>query len=159
LPVSLRRVVLLRHAEAVTAEEAGSDFARTLTVRGQEQARRAGTLLRDRGLRPDAIVASPAARALRTATLAAAVAEFHGTIATDASLYDASADAILASIARHAHANVLWVVAHNPGLEDTGAQLAGLAHWSLGKGCYGAFETLGWPPRDGHARLADARCP
>ncbi|HUR63485.1 MAG TPA: histidine phosphatase family protein, partial [Candidatus Thermoplasmatota archaeon] len=57
------RVVLLRHADAVNGAEAGSDFARVLTRKGEAQARRIGRALLAHGFLPDAVAASPAPRA------------------------------------------------------------------------------------------------
>lgn len=64
------RLILLRHAEAV--ERSSSDFARRLTLKGREQAARAGCFLRDHNLRPDHILCSPYLRARETAAVVAA---------------------------------------------------------------------------------------
>ncbi len=62
------RLYLVRHAEAA----AGSpDELRPLTPVGREQARALAARLRAEGVRPDAIVTSPLARACETGTLLA----------------------------------------------------------------------------------------
>jgi phosphohistidine phosphatase len=60
---------LLRHAEA---EDGSPDAQRRLTAKGEEQARTAGRALAAIGVRPDACLTSPKARALETARLACA---------------------------------------------------------------------------------------
>ncbi|MER3416880.1 MAG: phosphohistidine phosphatase SixA [Gemmataceae bacterium] len=61
-------VYLIRHAEAVSAQELpGDDAARSLTAEGKEQARRAGYWLRRLGIALDAVYTSPLLRAQQTA--------------------------------------------------------------------------------------------
>jgi len=146
-----RRIVLLRHAEATTDQD-GPDRDRKLTAKGEAQAARRGAQLRRLGLLPDAIVCSPAARALQTARLAAAAAASAVAIESDAALWEAGVDDILACLGRHAKVGTLWVVAHNPGLHETTVWLAdqGLDH--LDKGCAVVLEATG-ALREGSAHL------
>jgi phosphohistidine phosphatase len=58
------RLVIVRHAEAAPGSP---DELRALTPAGREQARALGRRLRDEGLEPDAILASPLLRARETA--------------------------------------------------------------------------------------------
>jgi phosphohistidine phosphatase len=58
---------LLRHAEAA---DGFPDAERTLTEKGEEQARNAGLALRKLGVKPDVCFASPKVRAAGTARLA-----------------------------------------------------------------------------------------
>jgi phosphohistidine phosphatase len=116
----MRRLLLLRHAKAVPADEGVADFGRQLAVRGERDARRMGQRLLRRGAPPDRIVASPAERALRTAQL---VAEQWGypieRIASDQRLYLAEPEEILAVIgAQDASVATLLIVGHNPGLTE-----------------------------------------
>jgi phosphohistidine phosphatase len=64
-----RELWLLRHGEA---EESGPDDDRRLTPRGERQAETAGKALARLGLRFDAVLTSPKARARDTARLACA---------------------------------------------------------------------------------------
>lgn len=62
----------LRHAHAGdSAAWQGDDTLRPLTHKGERQADRLGRLLADVGFRPDALVASPLARARQTAEIVA----------------------------------------------------------------------------------------
>lgn len=153
-----RHVVLLRHAKA--EDEAASDFERRLTAKGQTQAARIGLALRNASLAPDAIVASPAPRALETARLAAQAAGAKAQVEEDAGLYEADAKAILSCIERHGLRPTLWVVGHNPGLQDAGILLGDLwGNWHLDKACAVAFELEAWPPAAGGARLVKLLAP
>ena len=64
-----RELWLLRHGKA-EAPGAGPDAARALTGRGEREARAAGVLLRERGVVPEVVFASPRVRAWETARLA-----------------------------------------------------------------------------------------
>jgi phosphohistidine phosphatase len=58
------RLLIVRHAEAAPGEP---DELRPLTPRGRDQARALGDLLREEGVRADAVVSSPLLRARETA--------------------------------------------------------------------------------------------
>jgi len=60
------RLYLVRHAEAASGSP---DDLRPLTADGREQARALGARLRGQGVRPDAILTSPLARACETGEL------------------------------------------------------------------------------------------
>lgn len=64
------KLIVLRHADAV--ERSSSDFARRLTLKGREQAARAGCFLRDHAFLPQHILCSPYLRARETALVVAA---------------------------------------------------------------------------------------
>lgn len=150
----LRRIVLLRHAEAEPEDAAGSDHGRRLTPEGEAQAARIGAELRGVQALPDAIVSSPASRALRTAQLAAQAAAGKVPVERDAALYEASAHDVLACLERHARSPTVWVVGHNPALQEA-ARLLGAVRgdWGLGKACAAVLEVRSWPLGDGAARL------
>jgi phosphohistidine phosphatase len=116
----MKRLLLLRHAKAVPAEAAFADFARELSERGERDAHHIGERLREHQPRPDLILASPAARTLRTAQLvAAALGYADDAIAVDPLLYLAAPPALLQVIAaQSADVDSLVVVGHNPGLTE-----------------------------------------
>ncbi len=62
-------VYFLRHADA--EPDAARDFDRKLTVKGLEQAEKAGKFLLRHGLIPDLVVSSPVVRAKQTAKIVA----------------------------------------------------------------------------------------
>jgi bisphosphoglycerate-dependent phosphoglycerate mutase len=76
------RIYLVRHGDAVSEEDAGSDRDRWLSPRGREAARVLGRLLREQQIAIDAILCSPLPRAVQTAELLAASLDYLGPIAS-----------------------------------------------------------------------------
>jgi len=115
----MRRVTLVRHAQAAGAAASGRDFDRPLTESGAAEARKtAAALLAQRAI-PDLLVASAAVRTVQTVTLLQDLA-FPGTsLVVEPALYLASADALLDYLRTldDGLAHVL-VVGHNPGISD-----------------------------------------
>ncbi len=116
----MRRLLLMRHAKAVPAEQAAADIARPLAERGERDALRIGERLRQQFRGLGLIVASPAARALHTAQIVAGALDYPlGDIAIDPKLYLAEPDALMRVIAaQDAAFEDLLVVGHNPGLSE-----------------------------------------
>jgi len=116
----MKRLLLLRHAKAVPATDPLVDITRPLADRGERDARRIGERLRQQRVQPKLIVASPAARALRTAQLVAQTIDYPlDAIALDRQLYLAEPAGIIEIIAaQDASIETLLVVGHNPGLTE-----------------------------------------
>jgi phosphohistidine phosphatase len=116
----VKRLILLRHAKSSWSDGSLADAQRPLSARGERDAPRMGERLRERGERPDVVIASPARRARRTARLVCqAMGHPESSIKLDPSLYLAAPDAILTVVAAQAGpADSVMVVAHNPGLTE-----------------------------------------
>jgi phosphohistidine phosphatase len=116
----MKRLLLLRHAKAVPASEPLADFDRPLAERGERDAHRIGGRLKGQRLRSALLVASPAARALRTAQLVAEEIDYPlDAIALERRLYLAEPAAIVEVVAGQDDAiQTLLVVGHNPGLTE-----------------------------------------
>ncbi len=113
----MRRLILLRHAKAVRPVPGQDDFDRGLEPRGRAEAARAAQLLADLELKPDCVLVSPALRTRETwdvvaKTLPAPEPELDKTI------YEASVKDLLASASKHADADTVLMVGHNPGFKD-----------------------------------------
>jgi phosphohistidine phosphatase len=63
----MKRLILVRHAEAAALEAGHSDFDRPLLPEGEKQADRMGKKMGKDGVRVDLLISSPAKRALETA--------------------------------------------------------------------------------------------
>ncbi len=130
-------LILLRHAKAVDLG-VPNDFDRPLTDKGRDQAERIGRQLLRKGLQPDAVVASPAARAWETAVIAGRELGIpESKIAPDRAVYDAEVIQLVQVLERRgADAKRLLLVGHNPGLTDLGAYLAKSVapDWGMAKG-------------------------
>ena len=116
----MRRLTLLRHAKTEAQHSGQKDWDRVLEPRGQRDAPEMARRLRERKLKPDKMITSPAVRALATAHIFAHELHLPGTkLQQDERLYLASPKALkevireLGGDARH-----LMIVGHNPGLTE-----------------------------------------
>jgi phosphohistidine phosphatase len=122
----MKTLLVLRHAKSSWKHAETSDHDRPLNKRGKRDAPRMGRLVASRGLRPDVIVSSTAKRARRTADEVARHSGYEGAVQLERHLYLASPDEIVDVVRSVAGtARRVMVVAHNPGLEDLVARLAG----------------------------------
>jgi phosphohistidine phosphatase len=118
------RVILVRHAEAVPEEDAGSDRDRWLSARGREMARGLAKLLREQEVAADAMVSSPLPRAVQTAELLAAGLDYLGPIESWRSL-EPGAHPRVAGTEIGGRGGTIIVVGHEPSISMLGAYLAG----------------------------------
>jgi phosphohistidine phosphatase len=146
---------LLRHADAgdPMAWE-GDDAERPLSNKGRRQARRMGRWLSDLGRRPDAILTSPKARALQTATIVAASLDMKPKV--DDRLAGPLDRAVLVELLgrKGSDARRLMLVGHDPDFSFLASSLSGapvelrkgaLARIDLSDGAeIGAAGTLRW---------------
>ncbi|GAA1825894.1 SixA phosphatase family protein [Nesterenkonia flava] len=119
-----KSLLVLRHAEA--GHYSGDDHARTLTSRGQEQARGVGRWLLDSSLWPEMTVVSDAMRTRQTCIwVGSELGDKAATPSLDPRLYQASARQLL-SVVNETPESVesLLVVAHMPGVQDLSMELA-----------------------------------
>ena len=113
------KLILMRHAKSDWSTGTLSDFDRPLAGRGRKDAPRMGRWLRKQALYPDRFISSPAQRTRETALCVADALEFpHMDIQWEQPLYEGSLQDLLAVIDRHGpDADVLLLIAHNPGLD------------------------------------------
>ncbi|WP_418317431.1 SixA phosphatase family protein [Piscinibacter sakaiensis] len=122
----MKKLFLIRHAQAGHGDMVASDRERPLTERGQRDASAMGARLAARRVTPDLIVSSPALRALTTARLMAGELGYPlERIRTEEPLYASSTGQLLSVIAGlSAELQQVMLFGHNPEFTD-------LAHrWS-----------------------------
>lgn len=121
----MRRLLLLRHAKAVPLS-GDDDFARVLSPRGRDDARKIGAFLAERRLNPDRALYSGAARTRQTyEIIAQAQAQPFEAVEQNA-LYEASRFLVMGLLRElPAKARAHLVVGHNPGMADVANLLAG----------------------------------
>jgi phosphohistidine phosphatase len=121
----VKRVLLLRHAKAVSGGAKIDDHERELAPRGREDAPAIGRYMHKHGFEPDLMLVSTARRTVETAELAWAELMSRPPIEFLDSLYLAEAGAI-ATILRTISETFgsVCVVAHNPGMETAASLLA-----------------------------------
>lgn len=121
----MKTLFVMRHAKAERDSDSGDDFDRALAERGWRDAARVGRELRERGLDPGLVLASPAIRAKETVE---AVARGYGELRTifDPRCYQASASELLRMVSESDDsADNLMLVGHNPTLQMLIMMLAG----------------------------------
>ena len=116
----MKRLILVRHAKSSWKNAALADSERPLSGRGKRDAPRMGARLAGLGLLPDIILASPARRARKTASLLTGeIPAAAGRILVDPALYEASAGVLLERVrALDETWQHVMLVGHNPGLTD-----------------------------------------
>ena len=122
----MKTLLLLRHAKSDWDDSSLRDFDRPLAARGERDAPRIGKALRKRGILPDLIISSPAARAKATIKAVTRAAKINLEIRFDEVVYGASSPELISLIRGLPDAiSCLLLVGHNPGFEDLVGRLSG----------------------------------
>lgn len=119
----MKTLLLVRHSKSSWDDPGVADHERPLNARGLRDAPAMGQRLAERGVSPDVILSSTAARARATAELIAQALGFGAArVVADERLYGASADEVLSVIGElDDEVSCALVVGHNP-------ETASLAH-------------------------------
>lgn len=115
-----KNLFLIRHAKSSWSNPGQTDFERPLNDRGEHDAPMMGARLKDMGIMPDLIVASPAKRAKQTARrIAGALGYEKDCILYEESLYHCTPGVLEKAIMQISpEARTVFIVAHNPGITD-----------------------------------------
>lgn len=113
----MKKIFIIRHAKS-DQSFFGNDFERPLNERGKADAPQMAKRLLDKNYKPDALVASPAVRAKRTAEIFAENLQMQETeIIFISALYHAGADVFFDVISNlPAELNIVAIFSHNPGI-------------------------------------------
>lgn len=85
----MKTLYLVRHAKSSWDDTGVSDFERTLNERGLRDAPMLAKILKEKKVKPDLIISSPANRAFSTSKLFAGILKYSpNKIATDQRIYD-----------------------------------------------------------------------
>lgn len=119
-----RILVLLRHAKAEQGP-GEDDHARELTARGRSDAAEAGRWLHDHEFGCDLVLCSTSLRTRQTCEAAASAGCAEATVRHEGALYNAGAEALLATVQdADPGASVVMVVGHSPGVPALASLLA-----------------------------------
>ena len=123
--MSVKRLMLMRHAKSSWDEPELSDEARPLTKRGRKAAVRMADHIAAAGLTPSVVLCSSAARARETAELLHPALPPKTQIKVEPRLYEAGSSQLLTRIKRLSPgaASVL-IVGHNPAMQELVLELA-----------------------------------
>jgi phosphohistidine phosphatase len=124
------RILLVRHADAVSETAALPDEYRYLSPAGRHQVRELSALLAEAGLELGAVVTSPLVRAVQTAELLVRWLDWNGSIEATHHLAPGGAPARvsadwLARCAEPLAGATLVAVGHEPSISHMTGQLAG----------------------------------
>ena len=123
----MKRLFIVRHAKSDWDNPTLDDFDRPLNKRGERNAPFMGKVLAEKGIKPDAIISSPANRALRTAELIAKEVGYEKNITPNQYIYEAYVTALqeIVEYLYDTHETVL-LVGHNPGVSALAYMLCGM---------------------------------
>jgi phosphohistidine phosphatase len=150
----LKRLTLVRHGKSDWSLPGQQDWDRVLNKRGQQDAPEMARRLRSRKLKPDLILASPAVRALSTASIMARELKVSPEqIAADERLYLADPEQIR-TVVRELGGDVkhVMVFGHNPGITEcanrlsAGEQIDNMPTCAVFTACFAVedWSTLEW---------------
>jgi phosphohistidine phosphatase len=138
-PPVLRRLVLVRHAEAGAAVV---DRDRPLTERGMRQAEAAGAWLARKGVVPDRVLVSPARRTLQTWDRVRVALPTAPERVVDERIYDNTVEGLFELVRETDEVQGLVLVGHNPAV----AQLVGVLDDGAGSEPARGRRVGGFPP-------------
>jgi phosphohistidine phosphatase len=123
----MQHVILVRHAHADWPHYVGTDFDRPLTPQGLADARATAAAILDAGHRPGLLLTSPALRTMQTTgILAATLGMPEHSVMPVSDLYNAGPDVLHLHLRKAcAAADVVMLVAHNPGISELAGALSG----------------------------------
>ncbi len=120
-----KEIILVRHGKAADHNTYKRDIDRVLTERGVSDGYKIAEELSAKGVLPDLIITSPAARASHTALIISRVLKRNtDNTKIESLLYHCSADVFLEVIySLPEDINSVMIVAHNPGVTDLAFEL------------------------------------
>lgn len=123
----MKTLLIMRHAKSSWHDTGLADERRPLNERGEQAARRMGSLLREQALCPDLVLSSSALRATESADLLVQAGGFTCPVQQKPELYLAPPSTYIEVLCRlPAAVRVALAIGHNPGLEELVARLSGM---------------------------------
>jgi phosphohistidine phosphatase len=113
----MKTLYLARHAKSSWKHPELSDIERPLNKRGNRDAPYIGELLKEKGVKPNILISSPAVRARKTAVVIAKKIDYpKGKILIDDNIYESSSTELLNMIKSFDDKyNSVMMFGHNPG--------------------------------------------
>ncbi len=121
----MKTLYILRHAQK-NASEDEYDYDIELTQKGLEDSKIIGEKLKEKKIKPDLIVSSPAVRARQTAEIVAHEIDYYKNIMYNEVIYQAFLNEIVESITyTFDTVDTLMIVGHNPSLTALAVSFGG----------------------------------
>jgi phosphohistidine phosphatase len=122
----MKTLLILRHAKSSWKDVSLSDFERPLNDRGRNAAPLVGGLIKEKRIKPDLVLCSPAERARETAALVLKSSKIECPLRYDQRIYEAGVSDLLEVISQvGVESRTLLIVGHNPGLDGLLERLTG----------------------------------
>lgn len=123
----MKKLVIIRHAKSDWEDNTLDDFERPLNNRGLKNAPLMGKILKEKNLKPDLILSSPATRAICTAQAIAKEVGYEDEIMQNQYIYEAYVNTLQDIISYiHDDNNTVFLVGHNPGVSALAYMLSDL---------------------------------
>jgi phosphohistidine phosphatase len=122
----MKRLILTRHAKSAWDDPLTPDHDRPLNERGKAAAADLGQWLASRGYVPEKVLCSDAVRTRQTWSGIAPALPATPLMELKPALYHAGPDVMLA-VLRHAKADTVMIIGHNPGIAEFAARLVARA--------------------------------
>jgi phosphohistidine phosphatase len=122
----MKRLILTRHAKSSWDDPTVADHDRPLNARGKAAAADLGQWLASRGYVPEEVLCSDALRTRKTWSGIAPALPGTPILELKPALYHAGPDVMLA-VLRHAKADTVMMIGHNPGIAEFAERLVGHA--------------------------------
>ncbi|MEL7147269.1 MAG: histidine phosphatase family protein [Bacteroidota bacterium] len=131
----LKKIFLIRHAEAAMPDGGMKDFDRPLTASGIRDATHLGKYLAKRDILPDVFLSSSALRTRQTSEEIALQIKYEiQKISFKDRLYEPSVRELLMEINQLGQGNVVLMVSHNPSISYLAEYLSGEAVGNMSPG-------------------------
>jgi phosphohistidine phosphatase len=115
----MKKLLLLRHAKSSWDDVSLPDFDRPLNERGQRAAPLVGKFMREKKIRPDLVICSPAKRTRETIALVLKAAGIEPPLRYDERIYEASVGQLVEVVSQiEDDKTEVMLVGHNPGFEN-----------------------------------------
>ena len=137
----MKRLILTRHAKSAWDDPLTPDHDRPLNERGKAAAADLGQWLASRGYVPQKVLCSDAVRTRQTWSGIAPALPATPVMELKPALYHAGVDGMLA-VLRHAQADVVMMIGHNPGIAEFAEKLVAKAPLNAEFGRYPTGATL-----------------
>ena len=122
----MKKLLLLRHAKSSWEDVSLRDFDRPLNERGQRAAPLVGKFMREKKIRPDLVICSPAKRTRETIALVLKAAGTEPLLRYDERIYEASVGQLVEVVSQiEDDKTEVMLVGHNPGFENLLERLTG----------------------------------
>ena len=113
----MKKLFIIRHAKSDWQDSTLDDYDRPLNKKGEKNAPFMGQLLKEKNIKPDIIISSPAKRTMQTAQLIAQEVGFEKNITPNQYIYEAFVTMLQETISYiYDEHETAFLVGHNPGV-------------------------------------------